>query len=232
MKLVYSSCPPAANAVSRTQREIATSDLIESMLPGLLLALISAGLVLLPAWAWVLRAACRQMPVWQGDVLMVCGHRLEQGRPSPDYRCRLRAAAELAEDNPGLDLLLLGGGQPSEAAAGRNWLLEHSGVSAARIRLEEDSVDSLENLCHARELVAPYRDPGLLSSRYHLGRLSVLTGQAGLAVTLIPAEPRPSLTPQQLRATLLEAIYLIWFLTGRGWARLARRRRLLAQLGE
>jgi len=202
------------------------------MMPGLVLTLLTAGLVLLPAWAWVLRASWRRRPVWQGDVLLVCGHRLEQGRPSPDYRIRLRAAAEFAERNRELGLVLLGGGQPSEAAAGRDWLLDHSCVAAAQILIEENSVDSLENLCNACELVAQHQDPGLLSSRYHLGRLSILTGQADLAVTLIPAEPQASLSPRQLRATLFEAVYLIWFLTGRGWARLARRRRLLAQIGE
>mgnify|MGYP001155949127 CR=1 FL=1 len=202
------------------------------MLPGLVLALFTGGLVVLPAWLWVLWAACRPMPVWQGDVLMVCGHRLEQGQPSQDYRCRLRAAAELAEGHSGLELLLLGGGQPSEAAAGKDWLLEHSSLSAARIKLEEDSADSLENLCHARQLIAQYETPGLLSSRYHLGRLGALAGQAELAVTLLPAEPRASMAALSPKTTLLEAVYLIWFLTGRGWARLARRHRLLAQIGE
>ena len=53
-------------------------------------------------------------------------------------------AAELLDRHPDLTLVLLGGGQPSEAAAGRDWLLRHHRVDADRLVLEEESTDSLE----------------------------------------------------------------------------------------
>jgi len=220
----------------RTQRDIATVDLIESMLPGLLLIFLSAGLVLLLTWTWVLVRARRQAPNWRGTILMVCGHRLDAGRPSHDYRVRLAAAADRLETDSSCNLLLLGGGQPSEAAAGRAWLIDQRGIAAARIRLEETSVDSVENLSNARILLAASEqtmpDVGLLSSRYHLGRLEVLAKHARLNVTLLPAEPVLDWDLRTLKKTLAEGLFLIWFLSGRFWARLARRPRLLVQLDE
>lgn len=218
--------------MQRPQRDIATADLIESMLPGLLVLICSAGLAWLLAWVWVWVHALRRSPDWSGPLLMVCGHQLVEGQPSPDYRARLAAAADRLAADPALELLLLGGGEPSEAGAGRDWLVAHRDVDPSRIALEEESVDSLENLYLARALIADRSNPGLLSSRYHLGRLAVLARQAGLDVCLLPAEPRPAVDAAQIRRTAMEAIYLIWFLCGRFWARLARRPRLLAQLGE
>jgi len=98
--------------------------------------------------------------------------------------------------------------------------------------LEEESTDSLENLVRARSLIEEDQPVSLMSSRYHLGRLQVLANQAGLDVELIPAEPGLRMTPGTLLNLLREAVFLCWFVSGRFWARLARRRNLLQHIGE
>jgi uncharacterized SAM-binding protein YcdF (DUF218 family) len=202
----------------------------ESLVASLLFLVLTAGLSLLLSWLWVLRWALTRGPRPGGGILLLCGHQLDQGKPSGDYIQRLGRAAELMVDQPDLRLVLLGGGVPSEAAAGRDWLLANTRLDAERIELEEDSIDSLENLRNARELLPAGVPVYLLSSRYHLGRLRLFAGQLGLDARLVPAEHgfRPS--PRQLMLSVQEAVYVCWFVSGRLWARLARRESLLARI--
>lgn len=204
--------------------------LVESFVVSLVVLVLSLGSSFLLAWIWVLVFAVRTRAGVVSDILLVCGHQLVDGRPSPDYVARLDRAAALASEHSALRLMLLGGGQPSEAAVGRDWLIADGRVAADRIVLEEDSIDSFENLRHARELLNPTAPVHLLSSRYHLGRLRVFAGQLGLEVVLHPAEHRWVASAANLSASLREAAFLAWFVSGRAWARLAGRRHLLERI--
>lgn len=215
-----------------TARRIGPAATFESLTVAGLVVLLTAGLSLLTCLFWVLRFSWIRYREPSQGVLLLCGHRLVHGKLSDDYRARLVRAAELLDRHPNLTLVLLGGGQPSEAAVGRDWLLRHHRVDADRLVLEEESTDSLENLVRARSLIEKDQPVSLMSSRYHLGRLQVLATQAGLDVELIPAEPGLRLTPDTLLNLLREAVFLCWFVSGRFWARLARRRNLLQHIGE
>ncbi|TVQ29157.1 MAG: YdcF family protein [Wenzhouxiangella sp.] len=204
--------------------------LLESFIVSLLVLAFSAGLSLVLSWLWVCCHALARNRVPASGVVLVCGHQLEQGRPSPDYVARLERAAQLAADNPALKLLLLGGGQPSEAQAGLRWLKAHTGLDPQRVLLEEDSTDSFENLRFARDLVGTDRPLALLSSRYHLGRLRIFSGLLGLNATLVPAETRLRVGLRLLALSVQEAAYVAWFVSGLVWARLARREHLLVRL--
>lgn len=212
------------------QRIIADRAVLETLLACLVITLLSGGLTLLLSWLWVLRWTLAPNLAPAKGTLLLCGHRLQAGSPSTDYQQRLGRAAALMDKGPGLRLILLGGGSPSEAAAGREWLLAHTAVNAARITLEQDSVDSLENLRNARELLDRNESLYLLSSRYHLGRLRILAAQLGLNAALIPAEARFKPGWRNLYLSLQEAGYVCWFVCGRGWARLARRQGLLDRI--
>jgi uncharacterized SAM-binding protein YcdF (DUF218 family) len=202
----------------------------ESLLVSLVMLALSAGMILALSWLWVLRwMLANDVTPGQGMVL-VCGHQLIDGKPSGDYVVRLKRAGELVDAQPGLRLTLLGGGQPSEAAAGRDWLIEQAGLDPARIELEEQSTDSLQNLRQARELIHDDVPVYLLSSRYHLGRLRVFARQLGMNLTLIPAERRCRLDWINLRHSMREAAYVCWFVCGRFWARLARREHMLRRI--
>lgn len=223
-------CKPMAATKRGLARIQGDSALVESFIACVVVLILSLGSSFLLAWFWVLAFAVRTRSGSVSDTLLVCGHQLVDGRPSPDYIARLDRAAALATEHPELRLMLLGGGLPSEAAVGRDWLIADGRVGAERIALEEDSIDSFENLRHARELLNPTGSVHLLSSRYHLGRLRVFAGQLGLEVVLHPAEHRWVFSAANLSASLREAAFLAWFVSGRAWARLAGRRHLLERI--
>lgn len=210
---------------------LADSALRESLLISALVFLASGGLVFAVTWLWVLGGALARVRRADIEWLIVCGHLLEpSGRPSPIYRSRLARAALLAEHSPGLRLLLTGGGRPSEAAAGRQWLVQVHGLEPERIQLEEVSTDTFENLRHARTRLPAQVRSGIVTSRFHLARAMCYARHLGMQVLPVPAEARwlPSLG--NVTASVREAALLCWFVCGRSWARLARRQELLARI--
>lgn len=209
---------------------LADPALRESLLVSAILLLASGGLAFLATWAWVLARALTRVRPRAVDWLIVCGHVLEAGQPSAVYRVRLRRAAALVADDSGIRILLAGGGRPSEAAAGRQWLIAECGIAADRMELEEISTDTFENLRHARGLLPTHARVGIVTSRFHLARVMVYSRQLGLDAVPVPAEARWRPTPANLGASLREAAFLCWFFCGRLWARLARRRRLLERI--
>ncbi len=208
---------------------LADPPLRESLLASVLMLFASGGLVLLASWVWVLHRAVRSDDRASVDWLIVCGHVLEAGRPSALYRQRLRRAARLAAELPEARLLLAGGGDPSEAAVGRGWLVAECGLDVARVELEEASTDTFENLRHARGLLPPGARLGIVTSRFHLARVTVYARQLGLDAVPVAAESRWR-SGGNLVASLREAAFLCWFVCGRFWARLAGRRRLLERI--
>ena len=215
---------------SRWKRLLNDSALVESLVVSLAVLVLTGGLSWLVSWLWVLCwAQVRSGRPTHGAVL-VFGHQLVGGQPSADFRLRLQRAAAMCKSNDALRLIVLGGGQPSEAAAGRDWLVAEQGMDPHRIELEQHSIDSFENLRNARDMAGEDEPVYLLSSRYHLGRLKVYARQLDISGKLLPAESVFVPSPRNLACSLREAAYLCWFCSGRLWAWLARRERLLARL--
>src|SRR5699024_1708234 len=107
------------------RRALADPGFRASLVITALALLATGGLVLVVTWLRALATARARACPGELDWLVVCGHLLEaSGQPSPIYRARLARGAALAEQNPQLCLLLAGGGRPSEAAAGRQWLAQ------------------------------------------------------------------------------------------------------------
>ncbi len=223
---------PSSRHVRFNRRTIADPAVVESVVASMVVLVLSGGLSLVCSWLWVWRWALFRptSPDLKSGVILVCGHRLIDNRPSNDYALRLTRAAGLLETQPHGRLILLGGGEPSEASAGREWLLANSNINAAMIELEENSTDSLENLRHARDLIRTGEHVLLLSSRYHLGRLRLFSRQLGLNADLVAAEPefRPSWRNFGLMA--MESVFVCWFVAGRLWAQMARREHLLEKI--
>lgn len=211
----------------RTDKEIR-----KGLVVAVMVTVATLGTNILLTWLAVVFMAARPRRRPEAGMVWVCGHRLRAGRISPAYRRRLDALAGLMKRTPGITAVLLGGGRPSEAAAGRDYLAARYGIGAGRVHLEEVSTNSFENLRNARELLGP--DGGevlhILSSRYHLARLRVFARQLGLEARLVPAERVFIPGLGNLLATGREAAYLCWFITGRGWARLTGNRRMLVRI--
>lgn len=198
----------------------------------LLLIIPTLGIPLLLTLRRVLQTARLTADTTHADLILVFGKRLQSGQIDSDYRARLQTAAELMHSHPTRRLLLLGGAasenEISESAAGEQFLIS-AGVEKQRLLREEKSKNTLENLRHARDLLTEQSNPSmaLLSNRYHLARIHTMALSLGMDHQLCAAEPcyqsRWSLAPR----LLMEAWYILWFLTGKRWARLIHSQRML-----
>jgi uncharacterized SAM-binding protein YcdF (DUF218 family) len=235
--------PPLSASLSPAQRRLRylrDRDVQYAALVAVLVWLLSAGLVWLGYLIHVWRIAARSsLAPPRRMTVLVFGQRLAHDRPQPDYRQRLRRALELLHHEQMDHLMLLGGrsgGGRSEAEAGLAWLQQQGLPAAVQIELEQDSVDSLENLRHARRLLQAQSPTGelpavaLVTSRYHLARCLLLARRLGFDSVPIAAEPALPRRPRYLGRLLMEATYLMWIDIGLRWARLTGRRRMTERI--
>jgi len=199
--------------------------------------MFSFGIVYLGYFAHVLRTA-RRAPVRPagGGCLLLFGKHAPGGRIDPDFRHRLRRAADVWRLQPARTLVLLGGGfdgGDSEAEVARRGLFEEGVSRQATILLESESRDTLQNLRNARELLRGRPQAGpvvLLSSRYHLARCALFARNLGLDAELCAAEPAWQWRPLALWRVAGEAAYVCWTDLGTRWARLVRHRGMIAHV--
>jgi uncharacterized SAM-binding protein YcdF (DUF218 family) len=220
-------------------RDLRDRDVLRAAAVTVLAVLLSGGLVWLVYLIHVCRVAMRsplQPP--RRMAVLVFGRKLQADAPGHDYRQRLQRALVLARQQDTDHLLLLGGfsgGRISEAEAGRDWLRQHDLPAQTRLELEQESVDSLENLHHARRLLqagttAALPPVALLTSRYHLARCLLLARRLGLQVVPVAAEAGLPWRARYLGLLMLEATYLMWIDLGLRWARLTGNRRMSARI--
>lgn len=202
----------------------------------MLAVLLSGGLVWLGYLIHVCRVAVRSpLAPPRRMTALVFGRRLENDAPERDYQLRLQRVLTLAEQRRTGHVLLLGGcsgGQCSEAAAGHAWLQQHGLSTDVWVELEPDSIDSLENLRQARQLLQAQTDGAelppvaLVSSRYHLARCLLLARRLGLDAVPIAAEPAMPWHGRYLGLLLVEAAFVMWTDLGLRWAQLIGHRRM------
>lgn len=188
---------------------------------------------------WLLRRVWRiacDTPVAgvKGDWIVVLGARLINDQVAPGYARRLHRAAALHHADPRQRILLVGGhtgGSVSEAERGREFLLG-LGLPAASLFIEDQSLNTLDNLCHARRLLAEdsARPFVLVTSRYHLARSQALARGLDLQPVLCAAEDRLRLSPLLLGWLGLEAWYLHWYEVGKAWSRWTRNQHSLTRI--
>lgn len=215
----------------------ADPDVLHSGIVTLLACALSAGLVYLVYLVRVVRIAARAPTVpASGDCLLLFGKHAPQGRMDGDFAARVTRVAELWRGRPPQRIVLLGGaapGHPSEARTAHAALLAADLPADAPFLFEESSRDTLQNLRHARELLATEGHRGrvtLVSSRYHLARCAQFAQQLGFDHEPCAAEPALSLRPGMLLRLAGEAGYVCWVDLGTRWARLIGHRRMLAKV--
>lgn len=221
-------------------RYLGDRDVQYAALVTLLGLVLSAGVLWLGYFIHVCRVAAhspRRLP--QRMTVLVFGHQLHDDLPQRDYQWRLRRVLSLVRKQQVDRVLLLGGysgGTRSEAAAGAAWLLQHGLPAGVRVELEQESVDSLENLRQARTLLrlraagATLPAVALLSSRYHLARCQSLARRLGFLCVPIAAEPILPLDARYVSALVKEATYLMWIDVGVRWALLTGNDRMSSRL--
>ena len=227
-------------ATRQVWRYLGDRDVQYAALVTLLGLLLSAGLLWLGYVIYVCRVAARSPRLLPKRMtVLVFGHQLRDDLPQRDYQWRLRRTLSLVRQQRVDRVLLLGGysgGVRSEASAGAMWLRQHGLPAGVHVELEQESVDSLENLRQARTLLrlrtasATLPAVALLSSRYHLARCQSLARRLGFSCVLIAAEPVLPLDVHYVSALLKEATYLMWIDVGMWWARLTGNERMRSRL--
>lgn len=232
-----SSSSPAPQSPWRYLRD---RDIQHAAVVTALAVLLSAGLVWLAYLIHVYRVAARSPLVPPRRMpALVFGHRLVGDAPEQDYQHRLRRVLSLAQQARTDHILLLGGcstGQHSEAMAGHAWLQQHGLPADVWVELEQESVDSFENLQHARRLLLAEVDGtvlppvALVTSRYHLARCLLLARRLGFIALPIAAEPVLPRHGRYLVQLLGESGYLMWTDLGLRWAQLIGHRRMYTRI--
>ena len=229
-------------------------DALHGLLVATALMLLSGGLLYLGyvVWVWRMarRASCsldfaeastskeiqgqaRQAQASAGEsspVILLFGKHSPRGEPDADFRQRIERARRLAAISPAMRLLLLGGGPPpSEAEVARRALLAAGLPASVSVQLEDQSLDTLQNLRHARDLLRDSSAPiWLLSNRYHLARCALFAAGLGIEFRLCAAETRWRWSDSG--KLLMEALYCLWMDVGRRWARLIGHQRMLSKV--
>lgn len=222
-------------------RYLRDRDVLHAAAVTLILLVLSLGLLWLAylLYVWRVAAASPRQPS-RRMVVLVFGRRLVDDRPEHDYRQRLERARQLQQQGLAEQLMLLGGrsgGRLSEAQAGLDWLRGQGLAPGCPVQLEQASIDSLENLRHARSLLRGESDGAavlppvaLVTSRYHLARCLLLAGKLGFVAEPVAAESRLPCSWRYARLLLLEAGYVMWIDIGLRWARLIGHRRISARI--
>lgn len=223
----------------RAKRYLRDRDVLQAAVVMVLAILLTLGAAWLAYLARVWLIAARS-PVRPSSrmTLLVFGRRLVCGTPGRDYSQRLARARALMHARLADDVLLLGGRSGSalsEAAAGHCWLREHGLPTGIRVVLEEDSVDSLENLRHARGLLrtddlARLPPVALVTSRYHLARCMLFARRLGFDGQPVAAESALVMDARQFALLVVEATYLMWIDLGLRWAQLTGNRRMVERI--
>jgi uncharacterized SAM-binding protein YcdF (DUF218 family) len=214
------------------ERGIVDWDGLFTFLLTLLLLLLTLGIPLLITLLTVHRTAVSANTTTTAKQLLVFGKKLQQQQIDADYRLRLHKAAQLMQEDPERQLLLLGGaveaGQLSESSAGEQFL-RSQGVDEQALAREEKSQNTLENLRQARDLLIRHLDEpvAMISNRYHLARIGTMADSLHIPHHLCAAESVFRFSWLLLPRLLIEAWYILWFRTGKRWARLVNNQRML-----
>lgn len=135
---------------------------------------------------WILRQAQTQDNT--ADYLIVLGAQVRGTTPSRALQDRLQAAVAYLQAHPNVQCVVSGGqgaGEDiSEAQCMAQYLLAH-GVSASRVWLETEAVNTRENIANSlalieRETGARPQSIAVLSSEYHLGRAKRIAASQGV----------------------------------------------------
>lgn len=156
-------------------------------------------LALLASWYLTLLG----LVIWQGekaqpgrgDVIIVLGAKLWNGKPSPILAERLKVAADLYRQGLAGKVIVSGGldqGQKlTEALAMAQWLREH-GVRAEDIITDEVSTSTWENMLNSQRLMQQHgwQRAILVTNNFHLFRAGLTARWLGMTYSLAAA-PMP-----------------------------------------
>lgn len=159
-------------------------------------------------WGWVWYTA-RQDDRVASDAIIVLGASQYNGVPSPVFEARLRQAQVLYLDGVAPYIVTVGGKQPddayTEAAAGRNWLVE-VGIPADQVIAVEEGSDTLQSFQAMEEVFETngWETAVLVSDPWHSLRSKVMAADHGIEAGTSPARSGPAVIERRTQ---------LWYIT-------------------
>ena len=142
------------------------------------------------------------------DYIIVLGAQMKPNGPSVIYSYRLKKAAEYMKDNPDTICITTGGQGSNELqseGAGGAAYLESLGVQASRIEVEEKSMDTLQNIRNALDMIEAKEGStedlgiGIVTNGFHVFRgVSIARKLSDADICGIAAYMQPQYIPNNL----------------------------------
>ncbi|MBQ9156314.1 MAG: YdcF family protein [Eubacterium sp.] len=145
----------------------------------------------------------RSRPEEDLDYIIVLGAFVTRDGPKPVLLYRLLAAKEYLEGHPGTICILSGGqgkNEPaSEASVMRDYLIRN-GIEPSRLLLEDQSLNTRQNLIYSSKLIDPDHDHiGIVTNNFHLFRAIHLAKGVGIRhISGIAAGSNPRFLPNNM----------------------------------
>ncbi len=118
------------------------------------------------------------------DVIIVLGAQVWPEGPSASLKYRLDAALEYLNQNPDTRCIVSGGqgyNEPWSEAQGMYDYLTQNGLPAERIRMEDRSVNTVENIRYSMKMLDPEEDKvGIVTNNFHVFRGVALARSQGI----------------------------------------------------
>jgi uncharacterized SAM-binding protein YcdF (DUF218 family) len=155
----------------------------------------------------------------RSDAIIVLGAAQYNGVPSPTLRARLQHALDLYRDKVAPAIVTVGSKQPgdrfTEAAAGRNWLIEKGRVPADKVVSVPVGKDTLQSM---EAIGKVYRKLGwhsgvIVTDPWHSLRSKTMAGDNGIKAAASPTHSGPSVQTRdtQFHYIVRETGGLLWY---------------------
>jgi len=141
--------------------------------------------------------AAKNPTIRNGDVIVVLGAAQLDGRPGLALEARLTEAKRIYDLGLAKKIITVGGGAPgdrtTEAAAGRNWLMQH-GVKYVNIKALEIGRDTLASTkAYASEMrERKIKNVIIVTDPFHCLRAMTMANDRGLIATCSPVQSGPN----------------------------------------
>ncbi|GAB3719486.1 YdcF family protein [Nocardiopsis oceani] len=175
----------------------------------LITLILIAALAIPPGtWGWVWYTA-RQDDRMASDAIVVLGASQYNGVPSPVFEARLRQAQVLYQDGVAPVIVTVGGKQPddayTEAAAGRNWLVD-VGIPAEQVVAVEEGSDTLQSIDAVAQVFdeRAWQTAILVSDPWHSARSKSMAASYGIDAGTSPARTGPAVIERETQ---------LWYIT-------------------
>ncbi|WP_017587449.1 YdcF family protein [Nocardiopsis ganjiahuensis] len=175
-----------------------------------IIALVLLTALAIPPGTWgMVWYTARQDDRTASDAIIVLGASQYNGVPSPVFEARLRQAQVLYLDGVAPYIVTVGGKQPddafTEAAAGRNWLVE-VGVPADQVIAVEEGSDTLQSFQAVEGVFETneWETAILVSDPWHSLRSKVMAADHGIEAGTSPSRSGPAVIERKTQ---------LWYIT-------------------